>query len=244
MNDNIKALLIFGSYLDTLGFYNGNWEFNFNNKPVTLKEAMLVQNEIVNNYYSLGGNKINISKWNASDDTIMMIATKVACDKNGTIDNFKNEYLNILDKLKDSKRASGYTTIKSLELLKINKRIKYNKLMGGNGAAMRTAYIGIKYKNNLDDLIKKSISSSRLTHNYPLGFLGGLVTALFTSYAIKNINPFDNGSAIHTDIMKTQELKQALDEYKFDVAIGGARRDEEEALSTPITKPSRLSNDV
>ena len=45
----------------------------------------------------------------------------------------------------------------------------------------------------------------------------------------KNINPFDHGSSLHTDIMKTQALKQALDHYKFDVAFGGARRDEEKS---------------
>ena len=45
----------------------------------------------------------------------------------------------------------------------------------------------------------------------------------------KNINPFDHGSALHTDIMKTQGLKQALESYKFDVAFGGARRDEEKS---------------
>ena len=45
----------------------------------------------------------------------------------------------------------------------------------------------------------------------------------------KNINPFDHGSALHTDIMKTQGLKQALDMHKFDVAFGGARRDEEKS---------------
>jgi sulfate adenylyltransferase subunit 2 len=45
----------------------------------------------------------------------------------------------------------------------------------------------------------------------------------------KNINPFDHGSALHTDIMKTQGLIQALDKYKFDVAFGGARRDEEKS---------------
>ncbi len=45
----------------------------------------------------------------------------------------------------------------------------------------------------------------------------------------KGINPFTHGSAIHTDIMKTQALKQALDKYGFDAAFGGARRDEEKA---------------
>ena len=41
------------------------------------------------------------------------------------------------------------------------------------------------------------------------------------------VNPFTHGSQVHTDVMKTQALKQALDEHGFDVAFGGARRDEE-----------------
>jgi sulfate adenylyltransferase subunit 2 len=44
-----------------------------------------------------------------------------------------------------------------------------------------------------------------------------------------NISPFEHGSAKHTDIMKTQGLKQALDKYGFDAAFGGARRDEEKS---------------
>ncbi|AHE65660.1 sulfate adenylyltransferase, small, subunit [Legionella oakridgensis ATCC 33761 = DSM 21215] len=43
------------------------------------------------------------------------------------------------------------------------------------------------------------------------------------------INPFTHGSAIHTDVMKTAALKQALDKYQFDAAFGGARRDEEKS---------------
>jgi len=43
------------------------------------------------------------------------------------------------------------------------------------------------------------------------------------------INPFDHGSSKHTDIMKTQALKQALNKYQFDAAFGGARRDEEKS---------------
>lgn len=45
----------------------------------------------------------------------------------------------------------------------------------------------------------------------------------------QNVNPFTHGSAKHTDIMKTQGLKQALDKYGFDAAFGGARRDEEKS---------------
>jgi sulfate adenylyltransferase subunit 2 len=43
----------------------------------------------------------------------------------------------------------------------------------------------------------------------------------------RGINPFDHGSQLHTDLWKTEGLKQALDQYGFDVAFGGARRDEE-----------------
>jgi sulfate adenylyltransferase subunit 2 len=43
----------------------------------------------------------------------------------------------------------------------------------------------------------------------------------------RGINPFDSGSQVHTDVMKTEALKQALDKYGFDAAFGGARRDEE-----------------
>ena len=45
----------------------------------------------------------------------------------------------------------------------------------------------------------------------------------------QGISPFTHGSALYTDIMKTEGLKQALDRYKFDAAFGGARRDEEKS---------------
>jgi sulfate adenylyltransferase subunit 2 len=45
----------------------------------------------------------------------------------------------------------------------------------------------------------------------------------------RGINPFVHGSAVHTDVMKTQALKQALEKFGFDAAFGGARRDEEKS---------------
>ena len=45
----------------------------------------------------------------------------------------------------------------------------------------------------------------------------------------EGINPFDHGASVHTDIWKTQGLKQALDAGRFDAAFGGARRDEEKS---------------
>ena len=45
----------------------------------------------------------------------------------------------------------------------------------------------------------------------------------------RGINPFTHGSALHTDLWKTEGLKQALDKHGFDLAFGGARRDEEKS---------------
>ena len=56
-----------------------------------------------------------------------------------------------------------------------------------------------------------------------------LITHINPDGVAQDMNPFTYGSAKHTDVMKTQSLKQALDKYKFDAAFGGARRDEEKS---------------
>lgn len=203
INERIKASLVLGSYLDTLGFFNGKWEFNFNVDVYNIRQSVFVQNEIISQFYALGGYDIDIKalRLNASDDTLMMIATKEACKKGGSLEDFMNEYLKILPELEDAKRQSGYITLTSLNKLKKSKNIKsiqYERRMGGNGAAMRTSFIGLKYykENMIDLLIEKSIDASRLTHNYPMGFLGGLVTALFCSYALRNIEPWKWGQML------------------------------------------------
>ena len=66
-----------------------------------------------------------------------------------------------------------------------------------------------------DDIVAK-LGLTLLTHTNPEGVAQG-------------IGPFTHGSAVHTDVMKTQGLKQALDQHGFDVAFGGARRDEEKS---------------
>ncbi|TWH76765.1 sulfate adenylyltransferase subunit 2 [Azomonas agilis] len=56
-----------------------------------------------------------------------------------------------------------------------------------------------------------------------------LITHVNPEGIAQDINPFTHGSAKHTDVMKTEGLKQALDKYGFDAAFGGARRDEEKS---------------
>ncbi len=66
------------------------------------------------------------------------------------------------------------------------------------------------------DRMAKTLGLDLLVYSNPDGLAQG-------------IGPFTHGSAIHTDVMKTQGLKQALDKYGFDAAFGGARRDEEKS---------------
>ena len=66
------------------------------------------------------------------------------------------------------------------------------------------------------DDIAKRFGLNLLVHTSPEGLAEG-------------VSPVTHGSAVHTDIMKTQALRQALNEHRFDAAIGGARRDEEKS---------------
>lgn len=75
-----------------------------------------------------------------------------------------------------------------------------------------------KFKEMIEfrDQLAKKLDLDLIVHKNPEGLAQG-------------INPFDHGSSKHTDIMKTQALKQALNKYGFDAAFGGARRDEEKS---------------
>jgi sulfate adenylyltransferase subunit 2 len=75
-----------------------------------------------------------------------------------------------------------------------------------------------KFKEMIEfrDQMAKEYGFELLVHKNPEGIAMG-------------VGPFTHGSAKHTDIMKTQGLKQALDKYGFDAAFGGARRDEEKS---------------
>ena len=77
---------------------------------------------------------------------------------------------------------------------------------------------GWKFREMYDfrDSTVQGLGLELIVHTNPEGLAAG-------------VNPFTHGSAPHTDVMKTQALKQALDAGGFDVVIGGARRDEEKS---------------
>jgi ADP-ribosylarginine hydrolase len=197
-NEKIEAAIMLSSYLDTIGFKNGQWEFNYNKNTNNIEEAISMNFTIVNHYMSLGGfSNLDIKNWKASDDTILMMATVKALIDGGDEKDFIKRYIEIYDVLIKPERAAGLSTLRSIAFLKkiiLTKKKSYFKLipfddrMGGNGASIRTGPIGIYYANDIDKLISTSIIASRLTHNIPVGYLGGLISALFASYAFKGIN--------------------------------------------------------
>jgi ADP-ribosylarginine hydrolase len=195
INEKIEASLMFSSYFETLGFKNGHWEFNYSIPVKSLSTYINVFAFMIQNYTVLGGSHhINLTDWNASDDTIMIIATCEAIIKGGGESNYIEAYLKWFDFLVDAKRFSGKNTLESLKLLKRGitlKTLPIKTEMGGNGASMRTGPIGIIWYKNIEKVIEESICASRLTHNYYIGFLGGMVTALFTAFAMNNIPAYE-----------------------------------------------------
>lgn len=178
---------------DTIGYYNGNWEFNYNNA----KAGPEMVNELIYDFISLGGiNDLSITNWKASDDTILYMETYKVLTENFKSNDlnlygqkFREAYIKSVPLIKN--RHPGNTTMNSLEIqenIKWNE-LPYNKNSIGAGAAMRTGCIGIFFigPKNRENLINLSIISCIITHNSTTAILSSITTALFTSYALENI---------------------------------------------------------
>jgi ADP-ribosylglycohydrolase len=193
--NKVEGCLYIASFLETFGYFNSKWEFNYDNKIDTINEGNIMNYFFIYQYTMLGGiDKIDITTLNSSDDTILLLATCEAVNNGGGELNYINSYLKYYELLKENKRSSGNATLSSLEKIRLTKSIKsieYSTSHGGNGCAIRTAPIGLKYYEDYDKVCEEALIASLVTHNYPLGYLGGIISALFTAYAINNINPFE-----------------------------------------------------
>jgi ADP-ribosylarginine hydrolase len=193
--NKVEGCLYIASFLETFGYFNSKWEFNYGNKIDTINEGNIMNYFFIYHYTMLGGiDKIDINTLNSSDDTILLLATCEAVNNGGGELNYINSYLKYYELLKDNKRSSGNATLSSLEKIRLTKSIKsieYSTSHGGNGCAIRTAPIGLKYYEDYDKVCEEALIASLVTHNYPMGYLGGIISALFTAYAINNINPFE-----------------------------------------------------
>ena len=212
---------------DVIGFGNGSVEFNFNldntiNNRSDVDKITSISIRHVANFISKGGyTKIDISKDNASDDTILLLSVLDSLVRlknqkpNNIIDDIKNNMNKFYkDDFKKDDRYYGNRTIKSLQRIEEGKfwdKFAYSETAGGCGASMRTMPIGLIYhgKNNRNKLMEISIQSSRITHNNAIGYLGGYSSALFTAFAIEKIK-LEEWIFKLIEYLKSSELKNFI----------------------------------
>ena len=190
-SEKYSACVILHAVGDTIGFKNGDWEFNYG-----FNVDSDFSNDLLYEFINLGGiNDIDLEGWIVSDDTIMHMETcKGLLEEKGDSIKFATiltkKYIKCMNNM--ARRLPGIKTTENLAL--INKgfdwfKLPYDYMAGGSGASMRTSCIGLSFyrENDLDKLISFSIEAGRITHNSVIGYMGGFISALFTSYAIRNV---------------------------------------------------------
>ena len=220
---------------DTIGFKNGDWEFNhfINNRSITLDFV----NEMIYEFIALGGiNGLNLHGWHISDDTLFHLAIgKALLSYEGRIDDV------FIDKVKDQMKktlakiisdenptdsaqriiryigAQTSSSIKNFSDTHDARFDDYNPAAGGNGCAMRCCVIGMCLygEKNRDQLAECSIVTSMLTHNNPIGYLGGYTVALFTALALEK-QPIETWPFILIDKLQSDKLVSFLHTKNLD----------------------------
>ena len=211
LKKKIYFSILLHSVGDTIGFKNGDWEFfgRKNYKNLNKSNAFEHTLELVYEYISLGGySGLDINGWLCSDDTLSHMALIKSLSNNfkskeELCKNFSDELCNVYfnDTIKKEFRFWGSTTKEAINDLH-KKRIKWNNspydnYKGGSGAAMRSLCLGLVFNNQnkklklkqnemYKTLVEYSIDLSRITHNSVFGYLGGVVCALFSSFAFDN----------------------------------------------------------
>lgn len=215
MEEKYIATMLLHALGDTIGFKNGDWEF-FNNTKYSASLEKLYE------FIDLGGiNDIDLKKWNVSDDTMLHMAiARSLLTKYSNIEELETNTIEQLIKSYDeikSDKQNRYigkavdTHIKKLKNGDNWKDFPFDNLGGGNGSAMRNNCIGLAFwgEDNRKNLIKYSIESSMITHVNPIGWLGGLSTALFTAFILENIS-IKKWIPELLNIIKSEEVKQYL----------------------------------
>jgi ADP-ribosylarginine hydrolase len=181
---------------DALAF---QWEFEKNTKSI--RNDYLPE---VSDPYSRGNYFASPETYNrVSDDTIMHLATVNAVATFGVrecIGDMANpdcqeyfaraifqQYVACLDRKVMADRAPGIQSEKAVKFMAKGKYPPYSSSAGGNGAAMRTMCLGLvaPHQWQASNLVAMAVIASAATHNHPTAIFGGVMSAVFTSFAFK-----------------------------------------------------------
>lgn len=257
LKTRFEASFILHALGDTIGFNNGKWEFMRGDSSKVYEK--------VNQFVSYGGiNYIPQKDWRISDDTILHIKTAQALLSDYNSINslgitLRKKYIEAFDEFLSEDLEKRYPGRTTLENLKKMKKLKWNELdydfyYGGSGASMRSCCIGLAYygEENRHKLIQVSIESSRITHNSATGYLGGMCSALFTAFAIENIDildwPFKLIELFENNTIPkiVRELGRDVKEYftDFRVFFGKWKRYVEEKFNDRVPIIKKSSNNL
>jgi len=171
----------------------------------------VIHNECKKKYGSVLN--INTHGWSYSDDTVMHYATaKALVTPHKNLDelmkHMAKEYIDCWDDM--GGRAPGATCSYGCRMLQKMpwNALPYSKSGGGCGGSMRAMCIGLHFagKENRNALVAVGIESGRLTHNHVNGFMGSLVSAAFTAFALEQIPIKMWGNLLMTDLMPRIEM--------------------------------------
>jgi ADP-ribosylarginine hydrolase len=252
LKDKFTAIMLLHALGDTIGFKNGEWEFNYITNDVTYKTTL----EIVFQFISLGGySGIDLNGWNVSDDTLFHHGTGLALlelkesyidlNKSKLSDEYKDIYMSFMSSVLDNIisdqkelvdkeptienfakykfRGVGKKTTQSIINWREGKVSSLN-LSGGNGCAMKFLCLGMLFYKplDLDKLILTSIELGKLTHPSPIGYLGGLTSAYFTHLAL-NSTPIDLWPQLLIDLVDSDKVSKYINKDNYDEIVAYRR---------------------
>lgn len=219
--EKFRAVFLLHALGDTIGFKNGDWEFNYHKKEGRKFEFTM---ELVYEFIQLGGcNDIDLKGWKVSDDTVLHMVSGKGLLVADTPEKIGKETSRIFveqyeEGMLDG-RYPGNITVMALDSLK-TKEYKWNTspyetTKGGSGASMRTSCIGLAYHKpkELSQLIEIAYINSQITHNSAVGILGGITSAYFTSLGFNNVDlakwPFKL-----LDLLRSDAIEKVVKKYR------------------------------